>query len=188
MLVLVLCGSPRKGGNTDILADEFLKGAGEAGARTEKIYLDDFRIRPIGPVGDVPAKRRDVRSDDDFLKVFKRFLAADVVCFATPVYWQGVTAQTKCFMDRLSAYKWRAAYRGKVAAKGYAVITAFGAAGQGRWVTGPLKAGVKWARGTYLGDLSVTAYKKGAVKKDAAALARAYALGAKAVRKMKARV
>jgi multimeric flavodoxin WrbA len=182
MKVLVLAGSPRKGGNTDILADEFLKGAKGQGADVEKVYLDDYCIRPIGPVGDVPAKRRDVRSGDDFLKVFKRFLAADIVCFATPVYWQGVTAQTKCFMDRLSAYKFRAAYSKKVAAKGYAVITAFGGPGQGRWVTAPLKEGIEYSQGKYLGDLRVVAYRKGEVRKNARALKAAFALGAKAVK------
>lgn len=45
MNVLALAGSPRKGGNSDILADECLRGASEAGADVEKVYLDDLRIR-----------------------------------------------------------------------------------------------------------------------------------------------
>ena len=59
MKVIALIGSPRKGGNTDTLAEEFLRGAREAGAETEKVYLDDFRIRPIGEVGDVSSQRTD---------------------------------------------------------------------------------------------------------------------------------
>jgi len=185
MRVLVLAGSPRKGGNTDVLADEFLRGAKDAGAKVEKIYLDDLRIRPLGLVGDSPARRVDVRAGDDFLKAFRRFIAADIVCFATPVYVQGMTAQMKCFIDRLSAYKWRRAYRRKVSDKGYAVITAFGAPGEGKWVTAPIKAGVENLGGMYIGALSIVAYKKGEAKKNPRALAAAYALGAKAVRRMK---
>jgi hypothetical protein len=50
--VLALMGSPRKGGNSDILADEVLKGTQQGGAEIEKVYLDDFLIRPIGEVCD----------------------------------------------------------------------------------------------------------------------------------------
>lgn len=42
--VLVLSASPRRGGNTDLLCDEFVKGAIEAGGDVEKIFLDDYRI------------------------------------------------------------------------------------------------------------------------------------------------
>lgn len=42
--VLVLSASPRRGGNTDLLCDEFVKGATEAGGNVEKIFLDDYRI------------------------------------------------------------------------------------------------------------------------------------------------
>ena len=53
MEVLALIGSPRKQGNTDIMADEVLAGARIAGATTLKIYLDDYLVRPIAEVGNV---------------------------------------------------------------------------------------------------------------------------------------
>ena len=187
MKVLALLGSPRKGGNTEVLAGEFLRGAADAGADCDKVHLDDFRIRPLGLVGDLPGKRVDTRAGDDFLKVFKRFMAADVICYVSPVYVQGMTAQMKCFVDRFSAYKWRSSYRAQVAAKGYAVITAFGAEGEGRWVIAPIKAAIGNANGKYLGDLGAQVYKKGEAKKDPKVLKAAYALGARAVRKMRAR-
>jgi len=186
MKVLVLAGSPRKGGNTDTLADEFLRGALTVRAKIEKVYLDDYAIRPIGPVGDVIGQRVDTRADDDFTKIFEAFLGADIVCFATPVYWQGVSAQTKCFIDRLSAYIRKPGYDERIRGKGYAVIAAFGAADEGHWVTEPLKVGVKFLGGKYLGDLCVRAYKKGEVKENAEAVEAAFQLGREAVKKMKA--
>ena len=104
MKVLTLIGSPRKQGNCDILADEVLRGAQEAGAETEKVYLDDLRIRPIAEVIDVSSEREDSRNDDDLPGVLERFLDADIAVIASPVYWLGVSAQMKCFIDRLSSY------------------------------------------------------------------------------------
>jgi len=179
--VLVLLGSPRKGGNTDILGDEFLRGAAEAGALTEKVYLDDLHIRPIGEVGDRSADRVDSRADNDFLSVLGRFLDADVVCFASPVYWQGVTAQLKCFLDRLSCYFRRADYVRRFAGKGYAIITAFGQTNpeHGKWVTEPMKVSVEVLGGRYLGEVSVSVYKKAAVRAMPQALQAAFELGKK---------
>jgi len=177
MKVLILAGSPRKGGNTDILADEAARGARESGAQVEKVYLDDFRIRPIGEVGDVIGQRVDTRADDDFLAVFGRFTEADAVIFATPVYWQGVSAQTKCFIDRLSAYIKKPGYR--IGGKAFAVITTFGAPDQGKWVTESIKPAVKFLGGTYAGDLAVCVTKKGEVRANAGAMKAAYELGRK---------
>lgn len=179
MKVIALIGSPRKGGNTDTLAEEFLRGAREAGAETEKVYLDDFRIRPIGEVGDVSSQRTDDRRDDDMPNVLGAFLEADVVCFASPVYWQGVTAQLKCFLDRLSCYFRRPDYQKKFSGKGYAVITTFGQTDpeHGEWVTGPLKVCVKVLGGRYLGEVCVSVYKKGAVRERPEALSAAFELG-----------
>jgi multimeric flavodoxin WrbA len=50
--VLALIGSPRKKGNTDIMADQLLLAAEDQGANTSKIYLDDYHVRPIGEVCD----------------------------------------------------------------------------------------------------------------------------------------
>ena len=184
MKALALLGSPRKGGNSDTLAEEFLKGAKEEGAETEKVYLDDFHIRPIGEVADTPAERVDTRADDDFLKVFEKFLAADVVCFASPVYWQGVTAQLKCFIDRFSAYAMKPQYRETIRGKVYAVIATFAGKGEGHWVLDSLRASVDFIGGKYAGEVSVQAREKGAVKSDAAAISAARALGRKAVSSM----
>ena len=104
MEILALIGSPRKQGNTDIMADEVLEGAKMAGAITSKVYLDDYLVRPIAEVVDNTRQRDDPRRDDDFPLLLERFLSADVIAWSTPVYWQGPSAQMKCFLDRMSSY------------------------------------------------------------------------------------
>jgi multimeric flavodoxin WrbA len=180
---VALLGSPRKGGNTDILASEILRGAQDAGADVDKVYLDDQWIRPIGEVGDVSRERVDARADDDFPALLERFLDADLVVFATPVYWQGVSAQLKCFIDRLSSYFRRAPYREWFDGKGYVVVCAFGRPEMehGEWITRPMKLTVKVLRGRYLGDLCASAYEKGRVREQPDVLAAAFELGRKAV-------
>ena len=167
MKVLALLGSPRKQGNSDILADEVLRGAREAGAETDKVYLDDYTIRPIGEVVDNSRERDDPRSDDDLPGVLEQFLQADLVVVATPVYWFGVSAQMKCFIDRLSSYFNREPYAERFTGKGYVVVVTYGRPDpeHGRSVTEPMKGCVEFLRGRYLGDLSVAAvYEKGSVR------------------------
>ena len=184
--VLALLGSPRKGGNTDLLSDHVLEGAQRSGATTQKIYLDDCRIRPIGEVCDNTREREDARDDDDFPKVLDAFLGADLIVFATPVYWAGVSAQLKCFIDRLSSYFRRRPYSDRLEGKGYVVVTAFGREDpdHGKWVIEPLQLCVNVLNGRYLGHLSVSAYRKGQVREMSEVLKSAYELGRKAVEEL----
>jgi multimeric flavodoxin WrbA len=187
MIVLALIGSPRKQGNCDILTDEVLRGAQEAGAAIEKAYLDDLNIRPIGEVADVAAERTDPRDDDDLPALLARFLEADVVVFASPVYWQGVSAQTKCFIDRLSSYFRRPPYAQRFDGKGYVVVCTFGRREKetAEWVTGPMKITTEVLRGRYLGECCVSVYEKGRVAGMPEALKEAFELGRGAVKQMR---
>ena len=186
MKVIALAGSPRKGGNTDILADECLRGASEAGAGVEKVYLDDLHIRPIGEVGDVTSERVDLRDDDDFPAVLERFLDADIAVIASPVYWLGVSAQMKCFIDRLSSYFRRPPYADKFKGKGYVVLCTFAREDpdHGKWITKPMKVSVEFLGGRYLGDVCVSVYEKGQVRNIPSAMQAAYELGRDVVRQM----
>jgi putative NADPH-quinone reductase len=185
--VLALLGSPRKQGNTDIMTDAALAGAAEAGASVAKVYLDDHRIRPIGEVADNSRMRDDPHRDDDFPALLSRFLEADIVLWSTPVYWFGLSAQSKCFLDRLSSYFNHPDCVDRVRGKGHVVICAFGRPEKehGEWVTGPMKATVERLRGVYLGDVCASSvYEKGKVKEMPAVLEACRALGRDAVQRV----
>lgn len=183
MKVLALIGSPRKQGNTDIMADEFLEGAKTAGAITSKIYLDDYQVRPIAEVADNSRQRKDPRHDDDFPLMLEQFLSADIIVWSTPVYWQGLSAQIKCFLDRLSSYFNHPNYIERFRGKGHVVLCAFGRTEpeHGDWVTRPMKLTVEILRGIYLGDVCVSVYHKGKVREIPKVLAACRELGTNAV-------
>lgn len=183
MRTLALLGSPRKQGNSDILADEVLRGARDEGMEVEKVYLDDYVIRPIGEVGDNSRERDDPRKDDDLPAVLERFLQADLIVIATPVYWFGVSAQLKCFIDRLSSYFNCEPYAQRFTGKGYVVVATFGRdePEHGRCVTETLKITIEVLRGRYLGDLCASVYQKGRVREIPDTIRSAYELGRRAV-------
>ncbi len=190
MKVLALVGSPRKSWNTDTLADAVLRGAKEAGAEVEKIYLDNYCVRPIAEVCDDRRNREDLRADDDFPGLLDKFLDAQIILWATPVYWQGVSAQMKCFIDRLSAYFGRSPYAERFDGKGHITVCTYGrkepeTAG---WVTKPMRVTAEVLRGRYLVDLGVSTSGGGnRVKQMPDVLSAAEELGKKAVQEMRKR-
>ena len=97
--VLVISTSPRKGGNSDTLADEFARGAREAGNQVEKIFLADKTIGFCkGCLTCVKTQRCIIR--DDAESVVQEMKTADVIAFATPVYYYGMCGQMKTMLDR----------------------------------------------------------------------------------------
>jgi len=181
--VIVLNGSPRKGGNTDMLSDRFIAGATEAGAECEKVYLDDFHIRPPAELGDIQAERVDLRADDDHRTILDKLIVADVLVLASPVYWQGVSAQMKCFIDRFSCHYAQTWFNEGMRGKVWAVLTPYGASHpeEAEWVTRPVQVWVSHFKGTYAGEVAVSTFRKGAVCEKPEALAAAEALGRTAV-------
>jgi putative NADPH-quinone reductase len=97
--VLGIVGSPRRSGNTEILVDEILRGAKEAGAKVEKVMLSDLEI---GPCKACYACRTDGEciQVDDMQELLEKMKASQVWVLGTPVYWWGPTAQLKAFVDR----------------------------------------------------------------------------------------
>ena len=100
--VLILSGSPRKGGNSDFLCDKFLQGAEEAGHEAEKIFVSD---RKIGYCRACYACRDTHRcfQRDDMEEILSKMVAADVLVLASPVYFYSVDAQIKTVLDRTLA-------------------------------------------------------------------------------------
>lgn len=97
--VLAVIGSPRKGGNTDILVSQIAAGARAGGAKVEVLRLGDLTIEECN--GCHACRRSELCSkDDDMRGIYAQIAAADAIVFGTPVYWYGPTALMKAFIDR----------------------------------------------------------------------------------------
>ena len=97
--VLILSASPRKGGNSDLLCDQFMLGAKEAGNQAEKIFLRDKEIGYCIGCGSCFASHECVQTDD-MDEVLEKMIAAEVIVMATPVYFYLMAAQMKTLIDR----------------------------------------------------------------------------------------
>lgn len=103
--VLILSGSPRKGGNSDLLCDEFLRGAQEAGNQVEKIFLRSKKIAPCNACYFCKRSGGQCAIQDDMAEVLDKMQAADVIVMASPVYFYSIDAQMKAVIDR-SVARW----------------------------------------------------------------------------------
>ena len=102
MKVLGLFGSPRRGGNTDILLEEALKGAEMEGAEVERLHLTDFNIIPCRECLQCSNDGKCIILDD-MQKIYPKLLEADIIILASPVFFYGVTAWAKALIDRCQA-------------------------------------------------------------------------------------
>lgn len=100
--VVILSGSPRKGGNSDTLCDEFLKGAREAGHEVEKIFVASKEITYCKAC--YACKNTGICViKDDMAEVLQKMLDADVIVLSSPVYFYSISAQLKTVIDRTVA-------------------------------------------------------------------------------------
>ena len=98
--ILILSGSPRKGGNSDILCDRFMEGARESGHRAEKVFLRD---RNIGYCIGCEACHQNngvCVQKDDMAEILDKMVQTDVLVLATPVYFYSMDGQLKTLIDR----------------------------------------------------------------------------------------
>lgn len=99
--ILGIVGSPRRGGNTDLLVEEILRGAKESGAETEKLFLHELKINPCdGCNVCFKNKNGNCKYEDDFTVVKQKMEGSSTWIIGTPVYWWGPTAILKAFIDR----------------------------------------------------------------------------------------
>ncbi len=101
--VLILSGSPRKGGNSDILCDEFMRGALGAGNEVEKIFVAGKKITPC--VGCYYCREHGGRCalNDDMADILQKIIDCDVLVLSSPVYFYSICAQLKAVIDRTVA-------------------------------------------------------------------------------------
>ncbi len=102
--VLILSGSPRKGGNSDLLCDEFMRGALEAGHQVEKIRVQEKKVACC--LGCYACKDTGVCAiKDDMADIIQKMIDCDVMVLASPVYFYSIDAQLKAVIDR-SVCRW----------------------------------------------------------------------------------
>ena len=102
MKAIVLHGSPRKGMNSDTLAGEFLRGLAETGDHEVKhFYINEMGIRPCqGCLHCASSPGHRCAIDDDMSLIYDAYRGADLVVWASPMYWGYITAQMKTVQDR----------------------------------------------------------------------------------------
>jgi len=101
--IVVLSGSPRKGGNTDKLAAAFVEGAQSAGKNVTLFRVADMKIGGCLACNGCEQEGTMCVQKDDMLEILDALLLADAVVFASPVYYFSVSAQLKLAIDRLYA-------------------------------------------------------------------------------------
>ena len=101
--VLILSGSPRKGGNSDILCDEFLRGAIDAGNQAEKIRVADKKIAMCTGCDYCRDHGGKCVYNDDMGEILQKIIDCDVLVLSSPVYFYSICAQLKAVIDRTVA-------------------------------------------------------------------------------------
>lgn len=98
--VLILSGSPRKNGNSDILCDEFAHGATDSGHIVEKIRIAEKQIGYCRACYACRSTGGKCIIDDDMAELMNKIIEADVLVLASPVYFYSIDAQLKAVIDR----------------------------------------------------------------------------------------
>ena len=101
--VLILSGSPRKGGNSDILCDEFARGAKNAGNDVEKIRVADWNIAPCKACYFCQKNGGRCVMNDKMSEILQKIIDCDTLVLSSPVYCYSICAQLKTVIDRTLA-------------------------------------------------------------------------------------
>lgn len=101
--VIIISSSPRTGGNSETLAKEFERGAKESGNNVEFVRLKDLNLGYC--IGCYAChKSGKCFQSDGMNELGEKLTKADVIVFATPVYYYSMSGQLKVFIDRLVPY------------------------------------------------------------------------------------
>jgi len=104
MKIIGLTGSPRNGSNTEILVNEILKGASEAGAQIKSYNLVKMDIKPCIACMYCKTHEGQCATEDDMQEIYKEIKGSDGFVVGSPIYFGEMSAQTKLFIDRLFAF------------------------------------------------------------------------------------
>ena len=174
MKILALIGSPRKGGNTDILVDQILKGSKTKGHTAVKLYLYKYRITPCMDCRSCKKGDHVCTMKDGMQQIYPKMMGADLIVFGTPIYYYGPTGQMKLLVDRMRPY-------GATGLKGKKGIIVAPSA-EGAKCCGPLikmfRLSFDYLGVEFAGKILGTAYEKGEILQDKQEMKKAYQLGA----------
>lgn len=109
MKILAIHGSPRRGGNTEILLDAFIEGAKSAGALVEKVSLYEHKFSPCIECGECDHLGECVLRDD-MDGLYGKYLESDLLVVATPIFFYSHTSYVQAFFERFQAL-WARKYR-----------------------------------------------------------------------------
>ncbi|MBQ6192859.1 MAG: flavodoxin family protein [Prevotella sp.] len=99
MNILIISGSPRKGGNTELLVDAFARGAAKH-HHVEIVSVRNYKVNPcLGCNACFKTNGICVQKDDMSL-IYEKMRYADMLVIASPVYFYGISAQLKAVIDR----------------------------------------------------------------------------------------
>jgi len=103
-IVLGIMGSPRIGGNTDILLEKSLEGARAAGAKTTKIILNELNISPCQEIEYEKVNDKGLSViDDDIHTIYQAIQECHVLILASPIFFGSISAQIKVMIDRFQS-------------------------------------------------------------------------------------
>jgi multimeric flavodoxin WrbA len=179
---MIVIGSPRKKGNSSILAQRVAAGAKAGGAIVETFTLQDLDIKPCTAC-DACRKKADIDCvlDDDMTKLYPKLRSADAIVIASPIYWFTVSAQTKLFMDRWYALGGDEGY--ELAGKRFGIVLTYADADP--FVSGAVNAlrtfqdALRFVGAEIVGMVYGSAWKAGEILRNRQVMKEAYELGKK---------
>jgi multimeric flavodoxin WrbA len=179
--ILILNGSPRKQGNTAVLANQLTDGAKGEGAQVEIFFVDGMEIRPCDACDFCQENEDGCVISDDMQILYPKMRLADVIVIASPVYWFSLTAQIKACIDRWYAMEHTTGF--ELAGKQLALVMAYGDTdlytSGGINVIFTLEAICRFTGLKLAGIVHGTATDIGDIEKDPALLEEAFQLGQK---------
>ena len=172
--ILGLVGSPRLGGNTDLLIEKILEGSKSNGYSTEKLFLYDYTISLCTDCQSCKKGDYVCCINDEMQKIYPKMVEANVIIFGTPLYWFGPTAKMKMLIDRLRPFEKNKKLEGKKAI----VVTP---SADGPIACGPLidmfQLIFNYLKMKFTTKILVTAYEKGEIAQNKPEMDKAYELG-----------
>jgi len=174
MKILALIGSPRKGGNTDILVDQILQGGKTKGHTSEKLYLYDYEISPCIDCRNCKKGDFVCTVNDGMQEIYPKMQAAELIIFGTPLYWFGPSGQMKLLMDRMRPFAANGRLKGK---KSVIVVPSQLEIKVSNLLVEMFRLTFDLLGTKFVDKILAQAYDKGEIGKNQKALKQAYELG-----------